>query len=107
MKGYALGIALIGIAVLLFFLIRPYTEELVTISDLQQAPPGTKVYLEGSVSSERLLGDERVLTVSSIPVICDCQGLASLENSFVKVTGIIEEYQDARQVRVLKITVIE
>jgi len=107
MKSVALGIALVGIAILLFLLYRPYSEEIVNIESLEGLTPNTKVMVEGIVSSERIFDDFRILVIKNIPVVCGCKTAVSLEGKEVRVIGLIEEYEGEREIQVLELTVLE
>jgi len=64
---------------------------------------GSRVSVSGTVVSEKVFGEERLLVLDSgINIICECSGKWKGEK--ILVEGIIEEYNELKRVRALTIS---
>jgi len=104
LRKYAFIVSILGIAVLLGLLILS-PRELGSLEELDNIEINEKVVLEGKVESERDFGDFKVLSIRGIEIVCECGGEddGSYLNKEVKIIGLVEEFRDKRQVRVLRI----
>jgi len=108
LRKYAFIVAILGIAVLLGLLILS-PRELGSLDELDSIGINEKVVLEGKVESEREFGDFKVLSVRGIEIVCECGGEddESYLDKEVKIIGLVEEFNDRKQVRVLRISEVE
>lgn len=102
LRKYAFIVAILGIAVLLGLLILS-PKELDSSDELDSMEINEKVVLEGKVESERDFGDFRILSVNSIEIVCECGDEESYLDKKVKIIGLVEEFNEKKQVRVLRI----
>ena len=100
LKKISFIIAIFGISVLLSFLILPGKE----IDEINLLEINEKIVLEGKVVSEKDFGDFKIWNVGGIEVVCDCE--ESYLNKIVQIVGVVSEFNDQKQVRVLEIRVL-
>tara|TARA_Y100000310_G_C20650710_1_gene799270 strand:- start:62 stop:370 length:309 start_codon:yes stop_codon:yes gene_type:complete len=95
------GVSFIMVILGLVFLLVLFVSEAKVIEDIRNLEINTKVVLEGVVDGERLLGNFNILNINGIDVVCECR--ESYKGSEIIVEGVIEEYDNKKQVRVLEI----
>jgi len=102
LRKYAFIVAILGIAVLLGLLILS-PKELDSSDELDSMEINEKVVLEGKVESERDFGGFRIMGIEGkdFKVICECE--ESYLDKEVEILGLVEEFNDKKQVRVLRI----
>ena len=97
-------LAVIGIAILLSLLLfKP--KEISSIENINNLTINSKVLLKGLVESERDFGNFKIWGIKGIEVVCDCK--ESYLDKEVEVIGVVEEFNDKKQVRVLKVFEVE
>ena len=97
-------LASLGIAFLLALLIIPGEE--LGDRDIDNMMVNEKVFLEGKVESERDFGNFKIWKINGkdFEVVCDCE--ESYLNKEVQIIGLVDEFNEEKQVRVLEITEI-
>ena len=101
MRRWAFIIAILGMFVLLV-LMNFSGKEIGSYSELEELEINQKVYLSGKVVSERAAGEKIILTLDkNITLICDCDW--SFKDKEISVVGIVGEYENRKQVQVLRI----
>jgi len=106
MRRFAFIVAIVGLFV--FALLLNFGgKEMKNYEDLEKLEVNQRVSVSGKVIDERVVfGNERVLMLNNgIEMICECD--RSYKGSVVEVEGVVEEYKEKRQVRVLKIIVLD
>ena len=109
LKKLAFIIAILGIAVLLGMLILPAGE----LKNLEEMEFNDKVIFEGKVESERDFGDFKIWKLSTITsgaemdfdVVCNCE--ESYLGRKVKIVGLVSEFNGEKQIRVLRINILD
>jgi len=103
LKKISFIIAISGIAVLLgLILLSPKPAGL--LDDINDMEINEKVMLQGIVDSERDFGDFRIWNIEGIEVVCDCK--ESYLGKEVEIVGLVEEFNEKKQVRVLEIKIL-
>jgi len=100
MRRWAFAAAMIGLFVLFVLVNLPAKR----VENLEGLEAGQKVSLEGVVVEEKIIfGDEVLIELDNgIELVCTgCE--TGLEGEMIGVSGKVEEYEGARQVRVLRI----
>ncbi len=102
MRRWVFIVVILGMLVLVGVMIF-YVRGVESYSDLEELEINQKVRLSGLVVSEKVIyGDEKILELDNgIELICEGCGLFEGEDVFVE--GVVEEYKDGKQVRVLRI----
>lgn len=106
MRRWAFTVAILGIFVLSFFLNFGGKE----ISDgkkLEKLEINTRVFVSGIVESERTISNGRKLMnlENRIVLVCECSGIFVNEKVFVE--GVVSEFEEEKQITVLRISVLE
>lgn len=105
MKKTALFVALIGIGILIWIMVaQPVLVE--EYSDIREMPINKRVSLSGEVSDERDFDGLRVMKVGGIEVVCSCSEKIIYLGKSVEVIGIVEEYEERKQIRALEISIL-
>jgi hypothetical protein len=102
MRKWAFIISILGMFILVLVLnVSPIKIE--TYSELEKLEVNTKVSMSGIVVSERIIyeGTKLFEMSNDIELVCEC--LDNLEGKQINVIGIVEEYKDKKQIRVLEI----
>src|SRR3989338_9555344 len=107
MRQWAFVISIVGMFVLILLFLRSgvVVEDYEGLSDLEV---NTKVVFSGKVISERVLsgGKTRIMEIEkNITAVCDCD--RGFKGKNVKIEGIVEEFNGEKQVRVLRIGVVD
>jgi hypothetical protein len=106
MKKLSFGIALAGIFILGLLMFKLKVVEVNSFDDLEELEINTKVELEGRVIEERALYEgTKMFIIGDIEVICEC--LESFKGKEIRITGMIEEFNGKKQVRALRIEVLD
>ncbi len=100
LKRVSFIIAVITLSFLIFLLARSP----VIVQDIEKAEINQKIILEGIVNSARDLDNFKILLVNGTEVVCSCS--QNYLNKHVQVTGLVEEYQNKKQIRALEIRTI-
>lgn len=101
MKRIALLVFCAGILVLSLLLLKA-PKQITNQNDLNKLEPNQKVVLNGRVSDERILsGEKSIFVINEIDVVCDC--LDNLLDKKVKIEGVVSEFENTKQIKVLKI----
>jgi len=106
MKKYAFIIAILGIAILLGLLaLGP--KEIGSSDDFEAMEINEKIIFKGMVIDEKDFVDFRILKLQGkdFEVICDC--VESYIDKEVEIVGVVDEFNGKRQVRVLRIGIID
>lgn len=105
MRRWAFVVFMLGMLVLVGVLVF-YVREVESYLELEGLEINQRVRLSGEVVSERVLyGDEKLLELDS-GIVLICEGCGSYLDKEIFVEGVVEEYEDGKQVRVLKLRVI-
>ena len=102
MRRFAFVIAIVGLF-LLALLLNQKPKEVSDYEGLRNFEINSKVIVEGRVVSEKLIYDgNKILTLDNgLELICECS--ENFKGKIVEVVGIVEEYNDKKQIRVLRL----
>jgi DNA/RNA endonuclease YhcR with UshA esterase domain len=102
MRRFAFVIAIIGMFVLAMFMGRGNLE-IESRENLEQLEINRKVSLSGKVVEERVLyvGTKMFILDNGIELVCEC--VDSFQGEDVVVEGVVSEFENKKQVNVLKI----
>lgn len=100
MRYIALSVGLLGLFILYSsFLGSPSLSNSLTKEN-------TVVVIEGEVLSQRLLFEETsLLVLENYEILCTCD--RSYKGKFVHITGIVESYENRKQVRAYTIRIVD
>jgi len=99
-------VLIMGVSVLLSFLVWPGYELVVTLDDLDELEINSKVVLIGNVKEVRDFDGFMVMNVNGIDVVCNCGDVDYLEKD-VEIKGLVDLYEDEKQIEVLKIRILD
>ena len=97
--------ALFGIFILglLMIIIKPV--EIDNLKDLDNLEINTKVEIEGKVVEERVLYEgTKLIKINDLEVICECS--KSFKGEEIRIEGMVEKFDGKKQVRALRVEVI-
>jgi len=101
MRRISFIFAILGIFLLIVFLFFIPNKELKNVKDLNKTINNEKVILSGVVQNEKTSNKFRLFNINKINVICS--GCKSYSGKFVKIKGVIDDYEGKKEVRVLEI----
>jgi len=101
LKKMSFVLTMVGIVVLLILLTFPAE----ILRNIDEGDLKEKVYFEGEVSNERSIGESKLINIDGIEVICDCR--ESYLGKEVRIEGLVDSYNGKRQIRALKIEVLD
>ncbi|MCH7567849.1 MAG: hypothetical protein IIA87_00335 [Nanoarchaeota archaeon] len=104
MRRISFIIVILGIFVLLVLLIFPPIE-IEEIESLDEIEVNEKISLSGEVIDERIFEDFKILKIGEIEVVCNCPIGESYLGKNVSVIGLVEEFNERKQIRVLRLLV--
>ena len=105
MKRLSLLIALFGIFVLGMLMFKIKAVDIKNLKDIERLEINTKVKLEGKVIEERILFEgTKLIKIRDLEIICECR--RSFKGNEIRVVGLVEEFDGKRQVRALRIEVL-
>ena len=102
MRKEAFIVAMLGLSILFILIVLP-GKEIFNLEELEEMDLKEKIVLRGFVDGERVFENFRILSVDGVEVICDC--LSFLEKE-VEVVGFVEEFNGKKQVRALRISIL-
>ncbi len=100
MKGAALGLAITGIFLLMGIMMFSPVRE---VSSLEETRANEKVLVSGVVEEERIVNNLNIMKINGMEVVCDCT--RSFKGKNVRIYGLVGEFNNKKQVRVLRIEV--
>jgi hypothetical protein len=101
--SFVLGV--FGVVFLLFYLQFSSFVEIESIGDLDGLEINSKVVLRGFVEDVRVFEKFVIFKIEGIELVCDCEnGYLGKE---LEVEGVVEDYLNGRQVRVLRVVVLD
>lgn len=103
MRGSALGVAVLGIFLLIAMLGFQDYVQIDSVSDLDGMIVNSRVQIEGVVESDRLAGEIHIMRLNGVDVVCDCE--ESYLDKRVLIFGVVEDYLGNKQVRAMEIRV--
>ena len=97
-------VAVLGVSILVVLLIFPGGE----FRDLESLRDNEKVVFSGRVEGERISGNFKILRLvgKDFDVVCSCEGSGSFLGDEVEIEGLVDEFREEKQVRVLKIKIL-
>ena len=104
MKIISLAITLLGILFLLIILNFSSPKIIDSSLSLQNLPENTKIQTQGKLISERTLNENTNLMKLDNDIEIICINCPKYLNQTIKLTGIIEKYQNRTQIKLLRIT---
>lgn len=101
MRGVALAVCVLGVFLLLFFGNLPGAK----INSIEDVRVGQNVIFEGVVDRENINGNFHIMYIGGVSVVCHCNGL--FDKKRVRVNGIIQLYNDKKQISAYSIEVLD
>ena len=104
LRKIAFIITIAGVAVLLMFLLAK-PKEVSSFEDIKTTEINEKVLVKGKIESQRDFGNFKILEINGIEAICNCK--ESFLDKEVEIVGLVEEFNGKRQVRILRVEIID
>ncbi len=102
MRKISFIITLAGILLLAFLLLFQKPIKINSQSDLSKLEDNQLVSLSGIVSSERSFSTYKLLTINNITLSCKCT--QKYLNKSLSITGILEEFNNKKTIKVLTLS---
>ncbi len=105
MKGMALFIAISGIFVLELLMLSLKAVEINDVKELDNLEINSKVVVEGKVVNERILylGSKLIVLDNGVEIICEDS--ESFKGKRIRVEGLIDEFNNKKQIGALRIEI--